>query len=473
MGNNNIPEDRTEDMRDALEIARKRAEADNALEEATILEQNIPEDNIPKDNTLEENIPEENISEEAVLEEIVLEEVTLEEENALEKSVSEAKQKKTISDYWKAFKRGAVCQTILIIIGLTICGALGAGIAVLEDRMDPFNVANAYFQAYILSNFDDMYQYVQVKEGTFINNETFGLLMQSERSMCSIGEYEVGEAVVFEGTAVTEVTYTNELTGSTEMFTINMVEHRDNWYQIIPDWNVVIDDAVIEDIMINVINGADVNIDGISAEEYYVSTDEEELVDTYVIDRMLKGEHSIYVATDYGERTLTNDISESNMETVVNSEGMELKDDIKSILLADSEETIENLYKLCMKQNKSYKKILDDYADNKSVKKAVSTAVNKIRATFFDEEVKDIDQYFVSDMEFGNIDTSVSYTYPDVVNITSKFQYNYTASMDTTYYSSYTGEYSGTVKATVKFTYELNDGEWQITDVTVKNKIMG
>lgn len=481
--NKKVPDDKTEDIREALIVAKQRAfEAEKSKEE--IKEEEIQE-KIQKEVQEEKKVQLEEVQGDA--REIPEEEAALKEEEKLsaeekseDKESTDTKDTINFKRIWNAFIHGAIFQTIVIIIGLSICAAIGVGLAVLENVSDPVNVANEYFKAYVKGNFDEMYKYVDIDESRFITGTAYAAFMKQQRSECEFGEFEIGLPVNYKNTSVIEVNYFNELTQKDEMFTINMAAYRDNWYQLVPDWKIVIDDYLTDKFAIYAVKGATVYMDGINIADLYKETVSEKdkkafsednaEFDKYIINELYCGEHTIYAETDFGECTVIKKINDKNEEVLLTFDQMELKAEATEAIAADAESTIENLYKLCMTQDKSYKKILDDYAAKADVKKQVKNVVKKIRSKLYDDEIRDIEKYFISSLEFGEIQTSIEYNAPDKIFVVSEFSYDYSASMDTTYYNSYTGEYSGKINATVNFSYELNEGEWVITSVTVKNK---
>lgn len=369
---------------------------------------------------------------------------------------------------FKKIKNSLLFQIVSVLLILAVLAGIGAGLAIIKHRMDYESVAVKYFSAYLRGDAESMYEYVYVDESEFINYEQFVLKTASERAACSISEYKLNKPVKESGTVTYNVTYENEISEEEETYTITLKKCREKWYHIIPEYKVVVDNKIVNNVTVHIPEGTSLYID----DQLAVNKTTDEDTDTYDIPYMFIGEHTFYVESDFGESTIIQEIQEDNTELSVSVSDISMKISDKTELTNSIGEMIEAFYAAVIDKEKSYKDILSYFPDDGSLNKKVKKCFSKTKDVLYWNSVANSENYKIIDLTFGDIDYDISeFEYPDKAVIVCSFRYEYTASTDTSVLSSYTEQYSGACNTKITINYEASaENGWVMTGIKMSNK---
>lgn len=401
---------------------------------------------------------------------------------------------------FKKFKKGIIFQTITLLVTLAVLAGIGAGIALIKHRTDHESVATKYFTAYIAGNTETMYEYVDVDESEFINYDQFVLRIAADRASVSISEYTLSDPVKKDGLLIYTFTYENEVTEEEETYDVVLTKYREKWFHIIPEYKVVIDDRILDELMVTVPAGTSLYIDDQLAENVSGDADESDgdgdesgdadesgggesdsgedadddesgQTDVYEISHIFEGEHTFYVESSFGESTLITDVLEDDTSIEITTDDISIKDTDKTQLISDAEDMLSAFYENAMDADATYKTIKSYFPDDTALLKKVKKYFKATQAILYPDSVTGVDSYKIIDLTFGEMEFELkSFEYPSSAKITCEFRYEFTASTDTTVLSSYTEQYTGSCNTKVTFTYEADDENgWVMTGIKFKN----
>jgi hypothetical protein len=372
----------------------------------------------------------------------------------------------------KVIKSSFFQNTVGMLI-VAACILLGAFLAIYENKTNAGIVANEYFECYLRNDFEGMYKYVDVQESEFVDYDAFAYKLEVEKPQGSLTDYTISKPKKKGNKATVTVKYTNSFSGEEEKFVITLVKTRESITDLIPEWRVNIDDWIVNDVEISIPEGATLLVDGNATDNEGTQTEDK----TYFsIDRMLSGDHDFYVETTLGEGTQTDNISKDGTNIDISTDIVTLKSEYSEELYDNADEVIMALFEAAKDRDKSYKAVKSYFT--KAGREDLKKAFSKIRKILFLNDVEeDIDSslYEITDLVVADMTKSVnSFNENGDIVIKVKFEFDFTAqsntSEDAIYYSSYVSEYSGTYLSTVKLYYSYKDGDWKLTDISIKNK---
>ena len=353
-------------------------------------------------------------------------------------------------------------EALKILIILAICAGLGIFLAVGNRASSPEKFAEQYFSHYVTNNFEEMYEMVDCEESEFITLENFVNKCEGEKIYGSIRGYSFSKGVRKGDKLTYVVSYYLGSESQPHTYSITLNEQDEKTHMFFNTWKVSVENMIIEDYKINVPVGRVVTLDGMDIKKYYSKTSEDGTVDTYIIDRLFTGDHTIAVNLDAtGEITKTEYVSHNGQEINITTNDFAMKPDVQQKLYEYSTYIVKTMYEYAMDSTKNSEHITSLYANTDEAKASAKATFEAIRAAIQKENgaslrVLDIKTLSPSIQEF---------IYPDRVAVKVTYNYEFKAVTGTSVLSGIIEEYSGSGSDTAYVYLNLIDGAWKIVKV--------
>lgn len=384
-------------------------------------------------------------------------------------------------------------RLLLAIILMCGCAALGAGIAIYEDKSNPTEYVAEYFGKFLMQKYDEMYEYVD-KEGKCIPKTAYVNLMAELYEKNNVGEYEFNEPEKVGDRYLVKITYKDAETGEEDDFKIYLVQDRKSATQLVADWKISIDEYLVEDVSVRVPHGMQLEIDGTIIDENsaviskegldFIQTAEGETIvinkeleeDTddeftvFKFDKILKGKHKFRVLTDYAQIERDVDVQVKSQTTTFEASKIAIKDNYLSLIETKSPEMIKQYYDAVREKKTSTKKLLKYFKDDSKLEKKLKKLAKKDIEVIFWPEIEDIGDYSLIEYNFSELKPTAEYVGGNQFKVTYKFSYDYLLSTSTELYSSYVEMLSGNCTTTMELIYDAEGDDIIISDISIKNK---
>lgn len=373
----------------------------------------------------------------------------------------ETTPKKPLKKKLKIFIR----EFFKIVLVLAGCAALGIFIAIGSRAGSSYRFAESYFSYYITNNYEEMYKMIDTKESDFINLEKFMNKCEGEKIYGSITGYSLSKPVK-EGNTVTYVaTYFIGSDSTPHTYTITLHKQKKHTHLFFDTWKVSVNRFLIKNYNINVPVGTTVTMDGNDISDYKSSTSEDGTTDTYVVDTIFSGDHTIAVTLDAtGEITKTQYVTDDNDSIEITTNDYAMKPDVQQKLYEYSSYIVKTMYEYAMDKTKNYEDISVLYADTEEAKASAQATYESIRTA-----ITQPDGASMRILDIKTLSPKIeSFTYPDRVSVEVTFNYEFAAVTGTSILSGLTEEYYGAGTDTAVVYFSLIDEAWKIVKVDME-----
>lgn len=349
-----------------------------------------------------------------------------------------------------------------VLIVLACCAGLGIFIAVGQRASSPEKYAEEYFSFYVTNNYEEMYKRLQCEESEFINYETFENKCIGEKIYGSITGYNISKGVK-QGKKITYVaTYYLGSDKTPHTYTITLNRQKKNVYLFFPTWKVSLEREMIHGYNINVPVNTTVKLDGKDISKYKKGTNEEKTTDSYKIDKVFSGDHTISVSLDAtGEITKTQYVSDDNETIEVTTNDFAIKPDVQQKMFEYSTFIVKTIYEYTMDKNKNAENIAIFYANTPEAQESA-------RATYsaFSNAITKPNGATLKIINIKTLSPAIqNFSYPDRVVVKVDFDYEFAALTGTTAIDGITQEYYGGGNDTAFVHLGFIDDAWKIIKV--------
>ena len=389
----------------------------------------------------------------------------------------------------KKIRNSNIFRLFVALIVMAGCAALGAGIAIFEDKSDPTEYVGRYFGKFMMQDFDGMYDFVD-KEGSYITKSAFKKLMENKYRENNVGEYEFGDLEKKNGKYLITVTYKDARTDQKKKFDIYLKKERKDITQVVADWKVSLEDSLVNDVTIKVPVGTDLKLngelikagtEGVEIKDLSnIQTAEGETIEmapeksndaekTYTFSKLLKGTYDIDATTDYTQIAQSVDIKNNSQKIDVDESKIAVSDKYRKILETNASEMIKEYYDVVRNRKTSGKKLLTYFKNDKKLVDNVKKLTKKDIDIIFWPGTRDIEDYNLIKCEFSALKNTMTYIGNNQFKVTYNYSYDYESATNTSIESSYVYSLKGTCKTTMTLVYEVTDNKANITQITIKN----
>lgn len=359
---------------------------------------------------------------------------------------------------------GFLKDTAKILLVLVIFGGIGVFLQFGVRGSSARSFADEYFSYYATNNYEEMFKMVELEEDGLVDKEAFITKCGSEKIYGSMNNYKFSKPAK-DGDYITYVvTYYTGKEKTQNSYTITLHKQRKKYLLFFPVWKVSIKNDYVYDYSIDVPAGTTVTMDNRDVTRYKKSTSKDGLYDNYIIDVLLKGDHTISVVqNETNEFTKTEYVSEDHQLTKVSSEDFNLMPDEKSKIYEYSTFIVKTVYEYAMDKRRDVNDMKILFANTDAAQASAESVYTSMLAAIEKEDG--------SALSVINIDkltpTIKSYTYPDRVTVNVNYTYDFIATAGTSLLNGLVSNYNGSGSADAVVVLNYIDGAWRIVKVNM------
>ena len=359
---------------------------------------------------------------------------------------------------------GFLKDTAKILVVLGIFGGIGVFLQFGVRGSSARSFADEYFSYYATNNYEEMYKMVEFEEDGLVDKEAFITKCGSEKIYGSMNNYKFSKPAK-DGDYITYVvTYYTGKEKTQNSYTITLHKQRKKYLLFFPVWKVSIKNDYVYDYSIDVPAGTTVTMDNRDVTRYKKSTSKDGLYDNYIIDVLLKGDHTISVVqNETNEFTKTEYVNEDHQLTKVSSEDFNLMPDEKSKIYEYSTFIVKTVYEYAMDKRRDVNDMKILFANTDAAQASAESVYTSMLAAIEKEDG--------SALSVINIDkltpTIKSYTYPDRVTVNVNYTYDFIATAGTSLLNGLVSNYNGSGSADAVVVLNYIDGAWRIVKVNM------
>lgn len=359
---------------------------------------------------------------------------------------------------------GFLKDTAKILVVLVIFGGIGVFLQFGVRGSSARSFADEYFSYYATNNYEEMYKMVEFEEDGLVDKEAFITKCGSEKIYGSMNNYKFSKPAK-DGDYITYVvTYYTGKEKTQNSYTITLHKQRKKYLLFFPVWKVSIKNDYVYDYSIDVPAGTTVTMDNRDVTRYKKSTSKDGLYDNYIIDVLLKGDHTISVVqNETNEFTKTEYVNEDHQLTKVSSEDFNLMPDEKSKIYEYSTFIVKTVYEYAMDKRRDVNDMKILFANTDAAQASAESVYTSMLAAIEKEDG--------SALSVINIDkltpTIKSYTYPDRVTVNVNYTYDFIATAGTSLLNGLVSNYNGSGSADAVVVLNYIDGAWRIVKVNM------
>ena len=359
---------------------------------------------------------------------------------------------------------GFLKDTAKILVVLVIFGGIGVFLQFGVRGSSARSFADEYFSYYATNNYEEMFKMVEFEEDGLVDKEAFITKCGSEKIYGSMNNYKFSKPAK-DGAYITYVvTYYTGKEKTQNSYTITLHKQRKKYLLFFPVWKVSIKNDYVYDYSIDVPAGTTVTMDNRDVTRYKKSTSKDGLYDNYIIDVLLKGDHTISVVqNETNEFTKTEYVNEDHQLTKVSSEDFNLMPDEKSKIYEYSTFIVKTVYEYAMDKRRDVNDMKILFANTDAAQASAESVYTSMLAAIEKEDG--------SALSVINIDkltpTIKSYTYPDRVTVNVNYTYDFIATAGTSLLNGLVSNYNGSGSADAVVVLNYIDGAWRIVKVNM------
>lgn len=305
------------------------------------------------------------------------------------------------------------------------------------------------------NNWTAFYNYAEVIDNDFINEVSFNDMAENMYGEISEDDIVIEEITEEDDEAKVSIVYKTK-DGETHKSTLVFQEKDEKTYIFFPKWKLDIDEMIIEDSTFTVPSGFTVYVDGIEITLDNANIEKDEVAgnDTYVIPRLFKGKHVVYVQKD-GLEVVEAEVSwtENNSSYVLDVEELQLAQDKAEEIKQSSQDIVVGMYSAIFSESgidnvSSYFK-----QDEATISMLTSVYDNMLAA------IKPEDGSTLNSMEFTSFNYDVfDYSYPYEADVTISFECTFSARGKRNSKGGVREKYEGTSSSSVTLHF-IKEGE--------------
>ncbi len=349
---------------------------------------------------------------------------------------------------------------------LLVAGGTGVYVAFAETySADKY--MDEFYECFLNESYAALFKSAGVEESKFISTTAFTQMMVNDYGYEETEKYSIGKVVQSGNYAKATVAFVDSETIETVKWDLKLEKSKDKKYVFFNEWQVNIDDFIIEDVKITAPEEVEVIIDDINIttediEEVDKTVDQETGKVTYTIGRMFKGTHAVLFVGKHTEPEsyITTFDEEHKLYSCRNGV---LVSSHKDMMSGVAKNIIVEMYNSAF-TGAGTTQLLTMFAATEEVSgivdskyKAMVDAINKDDGTTLISI--DITDYSIMFDRYNFDEKTVA-----------KFYYtaSYTAKSERTLNDGVRDTYEGTVTAEAYVTFEFVDEKWQAVNIEME-----
>lgn len=354
---------------------------------------------------------------------------------------------------------------LLISLGLLLlAGGIGVFLAFYNTH-SPQKYMDEYYECFLNESYSALFKSSGVKTDTFISAENFTRMMVNEYGYEETDKYSIGEITKDGDFATATVSFVDSETVETVKWNLKLQKSKEKKYIFFNEWNVNIDEFILEDVVLTADEEVEVIIDDINITSEDIagvnkSLNEETGLVTYTIERIFTGTHSVLFAgkhtvpeTELVSFDSENKIYECEMVGTLPTEDKDVMSDITKKIVVE-------MYNSAFAEADGTG-LVALFSSKEGVSDKVTEVYNLVLAGVNKEDGSMLTSIDITDYSISFAD----YTYNEQMVTTFDYTAAFTAKTGRTLGDGVRKTYEGTVSAQAKITFEYVDDSWQAVAV--------
>ena len=326
----------------------------------------------------------------------------------------------------KAFfvkRKRSILQLIGSLFMLAIAGGVGImlGLKKTNDINKYINEAVEYLGE---ENWVALYQYSEVEDSAFINENEFGKLAESVFGDIKEEKVNIENIDEKDKDATVKISYKTS-DGSEKKYQLEFDKKDIKNYIFFPQWKLDIENMIATDCKLVIKKGFKVYLDGIelTAENSSVVSDDVAGTDTYIISRIFKGDHVIYLQCDGVEVIEANTTwAECGSVYDMEAEQINLVPSQKDLLNSTSKNVVVGMYSAIFAESGT-EGLKQYFSENESVITSLNQVYDNMLYAIKPDDGSTLNSIDITSFNYGSID----YKYPDKADVKVSFECTFKA----------------------------------------------
>ncbi len=361
-------------------------------------------------------------------------------------------------------KLSTVVNLSISMACLLLAGGIGVFLAFYNTH-SPQKYMDEYYECFINESYSALFKSSGVSEDRFISTENFARMMVNEYGYEETDKYSIGNLEKEGEFANATVSFVDSESLSTVKWNLKLQKSAEKKYIFFNEWNVNIDEFILNNIIITADEEIEIIIDDIN-----ITTEEIEGVKkvfhektgliTYTIERMFKGTHSLILA---GKHTMPESelviFDEDNRSYIAGTVGV-VETAVKDSLYSVTRDIIVEVYNSAFAEEAG-ENLVALFSSKEGVAEQITEAYNGILSQINKEDGSMLISIDITDYSISFED----YTYNE--QLVSVFDYTaaFTAKTGRTLGDGVRKTYEGTVNSQAKVIFEYVEDSWQAVDI--------
>lgn len=250
-----------------------------------------------------------------------------------------------IKKFFKTKFGSYLWQLVSSALILAITGGIGVFAAYAKTEGSSMTYAKDYFKSFMTHSWSVLYGKTDLKNSKFINEESFGKMMNNIVPARGSDNYEFIDRGSDGAYHLIDVVYQETGSDIERTMTLRMKKQEEKSMLIFNQWQVSLEEEIIKNCTITVPVKMSVTVDGVSLADCPYTDDETGSLRTYTLDEVLAGIHSVELTSAGTGSTQESFLwSESRSSYTVQTTELPLSNDIITTCSDNAIDIIVGIY---------------------------------------------------------------------------------------------------------------------------------
>lgn len=360
-----------------------------------------------------------------------------------------------IKKFFKTKFGGYLWQLVSSAAILAVTGGIGVFAAYAKTEGSSMTYAKDYFKSFMTHSWSVLYTQTDLKNSKFINEESFGRMMNYIVPARGSDKYEFVDRGNDDEYHLIDVVYQETGSDIERTMTLRLKKQEEKSMLIFNQWRVSLEEEIIRNCTVTAPVKMSVAVDGVSLADCPYTDDETGSLRTYTLDEVLAGMHSLEVSsagTGSAQESFLWDASNSSY--IVQTTELPLNNNIVTTCSDNAIDIIVGMYSGVLTNTgcdavKEFFQSEEDKAGVDAVYAGMAAAVNQE------------DGSTLLTMTFDSYDTEVlDYVFGQSFGVRFVFGTTFSAKGSRTQLTGVRQSYNGTTQGEAVVRFECRDGSW-------------
>ncbi len=346
-------------------------------------------------------------------------------------------------------------QLVSSMLILAVTGGIGVFAAYAKTEGSSMTYAKDYFKSFMTHSWSVLYAKTDLKNSKFINEESFGRMMNHIVPARGSDTYEFVDRGSDGAYHLIDVVYQETGSDIKRTMTLRMKKQEEKNMLIFNQWRVSLKEEIIKNCTITAPVNMSVTVDGVSLADCSYTDDETGSLRTYTLDEVLAGIHSLEVSssgTGSAQESFLWD--ESNSSYIVQTTELPLSNDIITTCSDNAIDIIVGIYSGVL-TNAGCDAVKEFFTSDED-----KAGVDEVYAGMV-AAVNQEDGSTLLTMTFDSYDTEVlDYVFGQSFGVRFVFGTTFSAKGSRTQLTGVRQSYEGSTQGEAIVRFECRDGNW-------------